>query len=69
MLYTIVLVAFTLVVGLWLGPVYTVAAAVLGAVFLGLAWQLRREHDAAAGGDPLPLLARSTSRCSSSRGR
>ena len=42
-LYTIVLVAFTLVVGFWLGPVYTVAAAVLGAAFLALAWQLRRD--------------------------
>jgi protoheme IX farnesyltransferase len=42
-LYTIVLVAFTLVVGLWLGPLYTVAAAVLGAAFLALAWQLRRD--------------------------
>ena len=42
-LYTIVLVAFTLVVGLWLGPVYTVAAAVLGGGFLALAWQLRRD--------------------------
>jgi len=42
-LYTIVLVAFTLVVGLWLGPIYTVAAAVLGGAFLALAWQLRRD--------------------------
>jgi len=42
-LYTIVLVAFTLVVGVWLGPVYTVAAAVLGGAFLALAWQLRRD--------------------------
>ncbi|MGZ8783814.1 MAG: heme o synthase [Gaiellaceae bacterium] len=41
-LYSIVLVAFTLAVGLWLGPVYSAAAALLGAVFLGLAWQLRR---------------------------
>jgi protoheme IX farnesyltransferase len=42
-LYTVVLVAFTLVVGFWLGPVYTVAAAVLGGAFLVLAWQLRRD--------------------------
>ena len=42
-LYSVVLVAFTLAVGLSLGAIYTVAAAVLGAVFLGLAWQLRRE--------------------------
>jgi heme o synthase len=45
-LYSIVLVAFTLVVGLWLGPVYTVAAAVLGGAFLALAWQLRRDTTA-----------------------
>jgi protoheme IX farnesyltransferase len=43
LLYTIVLVAFTLAVGFWLGPVYTAAAAVLGGVFLALAWQLRRD--------------------------
>jgi protoheme IX farnesyltransferase len=42
-LYTIVLVAFTLAVGFWLGPVYTVAAAVLGGAFLVLAWQLRSD--------------------------
>ena len=42
-LYTIVLVAFTLAVGFWLGPIYTVAAAVLGGLFLALAWQLRRD--------------------------
>jgi len=42
LLYSIGLVAFTVVVGLWLGPLYTVAAALLGAVFLVFAWQLRR---------------------------
>jgi protoheme IX farnesyltransferase len=42
-LYTIVLVAFTLAVGFWLGPLYTVAAAMLGGAFLALAWQLRRD--------------------------
>ena len=42
-LYSIVLVAFTLVVGVWLGPLYTVAAAGLGAAFLWLAWALRRD--------------------------
>jgi protoheme IX farnesyltransferase len=42
-LYTIVLVAFTLAVGFWLGPIYTVAAAVLGGLFLVLAWQLRSD--------------------------
>ena len=41
--------------------------AVLGGAFLSLAWQLRREHDRRARGAPLPLLARSTWRCSSSR--
>jgi protoheme IX farnesyltransferase len=43
LLYSVVLVAFTLVVGLWLGPVYTVSALVLGAVFVGLAALLRRD--------------------------
>jgi len=43
LLYSAVMVAFTIVVGFWLGPVYTVAAALLGAWFLWLAWQLRRE--------------------------
>jgi protoheme IX farnesyltransferase len=42
-LYSLVLVAFTLAAGLWLGPVYAAAAALLGGVFLRLAWQLRRE--------------------------
>jgi protoheme IX farnesyltransferase len=43
LVYSAVLVVFTVVVGAWLGPLYTVAAAVLGAAFLALAWQLRRE--------------------------
>ena len=43
LLYSIGLVAFTLAVGLWLGPVYTVAAAVLGAILLVLAVLLRRD--------------------------
>jgi protoheme IX farnesyltransferase len=43
LLYSIGLVAFTLIVGLWLGPVYTVAALVLGAVLVALAWLLRRD--------------------------
>jgi heme o synthase len=42
-LYSLVMVAFTLGVGYWLGPVYSVAAALLGGAFLGLAWKLRRE--------------------------
>ena len=41
--YSVVLVAFTVVVGLWLGPVYTAAAAVLGAIFVALAVLLRRD--------------------------
>ncbi len=41
LLYSIVMVAFTVAVGWWLGPVYTVAAALLGAYFLLLAWKLR----------------------------
>ena len=47
LLYSIVMVAFTVGVGLWLGPLYTVAAAVLGAVFLALAVLLRRDLDRA----------------------
>jgi protoheme IX farnesyltransferase len=42
-LYSLGLVAFTLVVGAWLGPLYTAAATVLGLTFLWLAWQLRRD--------------------------
>jgi len=41
LLYSIVLVTFTVAIGWWLGPVYTVAAVVLGAYFLLLAWKLR----------------------------
>ena len=41
-LYSIAMVGFTLAVGLSLGPVYSGAAAVLGAVFLAMAWRLRR---------------------------
>jgi protoheme IX farnesyltransferase len=41
-LYSLAMVAFTLVVGFWLGPLYTAAAVVLGAVFIGLAALLRR---------------------------
>jgi protoheme IX farnesyltransferase len=41
-LYSIVMVAFTLAVGVSLGAIYSVAATVLGAVFLALAWRLRR---------------------------
>ena len=43
LLYSIALVAFTLVVGLWLGPLYTVAALVLGAILVALAVLLRRD--------------------------
>jgi protoheme IX farnesyltransferase len=42
-LYSVGLVAFTVAVGFWLGPLYTVAAAGLGAVFLALALLLRRD--------------------------
>ncbi|MET0560631.1 MAG: heme o synthase [Gaiellaceae bacterium] len=42
-LYSLVMVAFTVAVGLWLGPLYTVAAIVLGAVFIALAVLLRRD--------------------------
>jgi len=42
-LYSLALVAFTLLVGFWFGPVYVAAAVTLGAAFLWLAWQLQRE--------------------------
>ena len=42
-LYSLALVAFTVIVGIWLGPLYTVAALVLGAVFVALAVLLRRD--------------------------
>ncbi|RDI75671.1 protoheme IX farnesyltransferase [Gaiella occulta] len=41
LLYSVLLVAFTVAVGWWLGPLYTGAAALLGAYFLLLAWRLR----------------------------
>ena len=37
------MVAFTVAVGWWLGPVYTLAALALGAYFIVLAVQLRRD--------------------------
>jgi heme o synthase len=43
LLYSVGMVVFTLAVGLWLGPLYTAAAAALGLAFLWLAWQLRRD--------------------------
>jgi protoheme IX farnesyltransferase len=43
LVYSAVLVAFSTWVGLWLGPVYTGAAVVLGAALLWLAWAVRRE--------------------------
>jgi protoheme IX farnesyltransferase len=43
LLYSIGLVVFTVFVGLWLGPVYTAAAIVLGVVLLALAVLLRRD--------------------------
>jgi heme o synthase len=42
-LYSIAMVAFTVLVGYWLGPLYTAAALVLGAVFVALAVLLRRD--------------------------
>ena len=42
-LYSIVMVAFTVFVGIWLGPLYTAAALVLGAVFIALSVLLRRD--------------------------
>jgi heme o synthase len=43
LLYTLGLVAFTVGVGAWLGPLYTAAAVLLGAVFVVLAVLLRRD--------------------------
>jgi protoheme IX farnesyltransferase len=43
LIYSIALVAFTVLVGYWLGPVYTASAVALGAVFVALAWLLRRD--------------------------
>jgi protoheme IX farnesyltransferase len=40
--YSLVLVAFTLAVGLSLGPVYSAAAAALGGVLLWMSWRLRQ---------------------------
>jgi heme o synthase len=42
-LYSLVMVAFTVFVGIWLGPLYTAAAVGLGAVFVVLAVLLRRD--------------------------
>jgi protoheme IX farnesyltransferase len=42
-LYSLGMVAFTIAVGIWLGPLYTVAAVALGAIFLVLAVLLRRD--------------------------
>ena len=43
LLYSVALVAFTVAVGIWLGPVYTAAAVLLGAIFVSLAVLLRRD--------------------------
>jgi len=42
LLYSLALVAFTIAVGYWLGPLYTVAAVALGSAFIALAVLLRR---------------------------
>ena len=57
-LYSVVLVAFTLAVAPWLGWLYGLAAAVLGGALLWLAWELRRDLTPPARRAPLPLLAR-----------
>ncbi|MGH3133395.1 MAG: heme o synthase [Gaiellaceae bacterium] len=43
LLYSVGLVVFTVVAGIWLGPVYTAAALVLGAILVALAVLLRRD--------------------------
>jgi heme o synthase len=42
-LYSLAMVAFTIFVGIWLGPLYTASAVALGAVFVALAVLLRRD--------------------------
>ncbi len=42
-LYAVAMVAFTIAVGYWLGPLYTVVAVALGAAFVALAVLLRRD--------------------------
>jgi len=49
-LYSLAMVAFTVFVGLWLGPLYTAAAIVLGVVFVVLAVLLRRDLSRARAG-------------------
>jgi heme o synthase len=41
--YSLAMVAFTIFVGIWFGPLYTAAAIILGAVFISLAVLLRRD--------------------------
>jgi protoheme IX farnesyltransferase len=43
LLYTLVMIAFTVAAGVWLGWFYAATALALGGVFLWLAWQLRRD--------------------------
>jgi protoheme IX farnesyltransferase len=43
LLYSVVLVAFTIAVGAWFGPLYTFSAVALGLVLIGLAVMLRRD--------------------------
>jgi protoheme IX farnesyltransferase len=43
LLYSVAMVAFTIAVGYWLGPLYTAAAVALGAAFIALAVLLRRD--------------------------
>ncbi len=43
LLYSIAMVVFTIAVGIWLGPLYTVAAVILGVAFVALAVLLRRD--------------------------
>ncbi len=48
--YSIALVLFTIAVGFWLGPVYTVAAVILGVILVALAILLRRDLTRARAG-------------------
>ena len=58
LLYAVALVAFTLVVGIWLGPLYTVAAALLGGYFRLPGPPPAGRRQQAQRGRPVPLLPR-----------
>ena len=54
-LYALAMVAFTMAVGYWLGPLYTVAACTLGAAFVALVGPPAPRPHTCAGAAPVPL--------------